>query len=84
MTRNGRGEEVGTVNVHREQLAHALDGVVGRLKIFTKACAGDQVVNLAVLGQDVRNTLVDALRIGHICEMGSDLGGSVQEGILSA
>lgn len=60
---DGCRKEVGTVDIDGEQLAHALDGVVGGLEVLGEARGGDQVVNLAVLGQDLGDAGMDALWI---------------------
>lgn len=60
---DGGGEEVGPVDVDGEQLAHAVDGVVGRLEVLGEAGRGHEVVNLAVARQDLVDTGLDALRV---------------------
>lgn len=67
-------EQVGAVHVDGEQLAHALDRVVSGLEVFTETGAGHQIVNLAMLREDLGDAVVDTSRIRHVGEVGSDLG----------
>lgn len=53
MPRNRRREQIRPVNVHPPQLAHAVDWVGDRLKVLGEAGRGYEVVNPAVLGDDL-------------------------------
>lgn len=72
---DGGGEEVGAVDVDGEQLAHALDGVVGCVVVLGEARGRDQVVDLAVLREDVGDAGADRFRVRHVGVVGGDLGG---------
>lgn len=72
---DGGGEEVGAVDVDGEQLAHAVDGVVGGVVVLGEARGRDQVVDLAVLGEDVGDAGADRVRVRHVGVVGGDLGG---------
>lgn len=67
-------KEVGAVYIDRKQLAHAVNWVVGGLEVLTEAGAGDEVVNLAVLREDLGDTVVDAVGVGDIGKVSSDSG----------
>lgn len=73
---DGGGEEVGAVDVDGEQLAHALDGVVGGVVVLGEARGRNQVVDLAVLREDVGHAGADRVRVRHVGVVGGDLGGS--------
>lgn len=74
---NGRGEEVGAVDVDGEQLAHTLDGVVGGVVVLGEAGGRDQVVDLAVLRDDVGDAGADRVRIRHVGVVGRHFWGPV-------
>ena len=59
-------EEVGAVDVDIPELAHAVDGVVDGLEVLGEAGAGDQVVDLAVLHENVVDAALHRLRVGDI------------------
>lgn len=67
-------KQVGAVHIDRKQLAHAVNGVVGGLEVLTEACAGDEVVNLAVLRENFGNAVVDAVGVGDIGKVSGDSG----------
>lgn len=67
-------KQVGAVHIDREQLAHALNGVVSGLEVLAEAGAGDEVVNLAVLREDLSDAVVDAVGVGDIGEVSGDPG----------
>lgn len=67
-------KQVGAVHIDREQLTHALNGVVSGLEVLAEAGAGDEVVNLAVLREDLGDAVVDAVGVGDIGEVSSDSG----------
>lgn len=72
---DGSGEEVGAVDVDGEQLAHALDGVVSGVVVLCEARGRDQVVDLAVLREDVGDARGDRVLVRHVGVVGRHLGG---------
>lgn len=72
---DGGREEVGAVDVDGEQLSHALDGVVCGVVVLGEARGRDQVVDLAVLREDVGDAGGDRVRVRHVGVVGRDLGG---------
>lgn len=73
---DGGGEEVGAVDVDGEQLAHAVDGVVGGVVVLGEAGRRDQVVDLAVLREDVGDARGHRVRVRHVGVVGRHLWGS--------
>lgn len=84
---DGGGEEVGAVDVHGEQLPHALDGVVCGVVVLGEARGRDQVVDLAVLLEDVCDAGADRVRVRHVGVVSRHLGGPgmgvSREGVVS-
>lgn len=56
---NGGSEKICSVDVDAPELAHPVDGVVDGLEVLGEAGRGDEVVDLAVLGQDLGYAGVD-------------------------
>jgi len=77
MAGDGRGEKVGAVNVDGPQLAHAVDGVVDGLKVLGEAGRGDEVVDLAVLLNDLGDAGLDRLGVGDVGVVSRDPGDAV-------
>ena len=67
-------EEVSAVNVDVPELAHAVDRVVDGLEVLGEAGAGDQVVDLAVLHDDVVDAALHRLWVGDIRVVRRHLG----------
>lgn len=70
------GKQPGAIDVDGIKLAHTVDGILGGIEVLGEAGRGYEVVNLAMLSNDVGNTGVDALLVGYIGVVSSDLGGS--------
>lgn len=73
---DGSSEEVSAVDVHSEQLAHALNRVCDGLKVLGEAGGSDEVVDAAVLVDDLGDASVDRLLVGHVGLVGSYSGES--------
>lgn len=73
------GEEVGAIDVDGPELAHALDGVVDGLEVLGEAGRGDEVVDLAVGGDDLGDAGFDGLGVRDIGVVGCDFGDAVRE-----
>jgi hypothetical protein len=84
MSGHGSGKEVGSVDVNAPELAHAINGIVNGLVVLGEPGAGNEVVNLAVLADNVINAGLDAIRVGDISVMGSDLGCAGRAWVLPA
>lgn len=78
------GEQVCAVYVDAPQLTHAINGVVDSIEVLSESSAGDEVVNLAVLLDDVVDAALNRVRIRHIGEVSGDLGDLVSTGVLLA
>jgi hypothetical protein len=59
MPRHSRGKQIGPVDIDPPQLAHAVDRVGDGLKVLGKPGRGHQVVDLAVLGDDLGDAGLD-------------------------
>lgn len=84
MAGNRRGKQVCAIDVDAPQLAHAVDGVVDSLKVLCEAGRGDEVVNLAMLLNDLGNTGIDGRGIRDIGIVSSDLGNPGGQALKSA
>lgn len=71
---DGRGKQVCAVDVDAPELAHAVNGVVDGLKVFGEAGRGDEMVNLAMLLDDLGNAGVDGGGVGHVSVVSGDSG----------
>lgn len=56
---NAGGKKIGAVNIDIPELSHTIDWVVDCLKVLGKASAGDQVIDLSMLLEDIVNTGLD-------------------------
>ncbi len=74
MTGDGRSKQVCAVDVDAPELAHAVNGVVDSLKVLREAGRGDEVINLAVLLNDLGNAGVDGRGIGNVGVVSGDFG----------
>lgn len=74
MTSDRGGEKVGTVDVDGPELAHALDGVVDGLEVLGETSRCDEVVDLAVGGEDLGDAGVDGLGVRDVSVVGGNLG----------
>ena len=77
------GKEVGAVNVDSPELTHTLDGVGDGVKVLGEAGRSDEVVNLAVLLDDVGDAGVDRGRVRDVGVMSSDLRDTLGVGVLA-
>ena len=78
MLRNSHGVEVGPVHVDSPKLLDAVVGVRDGIVVLGESGRCHQVVDSAMLFQDVRKRLVDRRRARDIAEMGCDFGNSVK------
>jgi len=67
------GEEVCSVNVDTPQLLDTVVWVVDGVEVLGETSRGDQVVDLAVVANDILDTAVNGLRVGDIGVVSSDL-----------
>lgn len=67
------GKQVCAVDVDGPQLAHAVDGVVDGLEVLGEAGRGDEVVDLAVGGEDLGDATVDRVGVGDVGVVGRHL-----------
>lgn len=81
---DGRGEEVGTVDVDGPELAQAVDGVVDGLEVLGEAGRGDEVVDLAVGGDHLSDARLHGLGVRDVGVVCSDLGDAGVGGAESA
>lgn len=65
VTGDTSGEEVGAINVDTPQLLDTLVRVGDCVKVLGEACGGDEVVNLAVLGNDLLDDSADTIGVGN-------------------
>lgn len=71
---DGDGEQVSAVDVDGPELAHAVDRVVDGIVVLGEAGTGDEVVDLAVLLDDLVDASLDRVGVGHVGVMGRHLG----------
>lgn len=76
MLGNGDSEEICAIYVDAPQLAHAVNRVVDSVVVLGETGAGDKVVDLSVLLDDLVNTLLNRVCIRYIGVMSGDLGHS--------
>ena len=57
------GKEVGAVNIYTPELSHPVDWVRDCLKVLGETGRGHEVVDLAVLADDLRNGCIDRLGV---------------------
>lgn len=74
MTGYGRGKQVRAIDINSEQLAHALNGVIDCLEVLSEASRGDEVVDLAVRGQNIGQASVDTGGVRYVGVVCCDLG----------
>lgn len=84
MAGDAGGKQVGSVHVDSPKLSQALDGVVDGLKVLGEACRGDEVVDLAVLLDNLPDAGFDGPGIGDIGIVGADFGNSRKRGTILA
>lgn len=65
-------EKVSAVNVDTPELLHAVWWVCDGIKVFGEAGRCHQVVNLAVILDNVGNDLLDRHVVGHVTVVGCD------------
>lgn len=78
------GEEVGAVDVDVPELAHTVDRIVDGLEVLGEAGRGDEVVDLAVLLDDVVEAGPDRGLVRHVGVVGGDLGHAGGARVLAA
>lgn len=76
------GEEISTIDINGPQLAHAVDWVVDGVVVLGETCAGDQIVDLAVLFDDFLNARLYRVGVRYVGEMGRHLGYPGRSGVL--
>lgn len=69
--------QVGTVNIDSPELLYAVMGVGDGIVVLGEASRCNEVVDLAVLLQDLGKRLVDRRRARDVAEMCCDLGNSM-------
>lgn len=74
MTSDRGSEKVGAVDIDGPELAHTLDGVVDGLKVLSETSRCDEVVDLAVGGENLGDAGVDGLGVGDVSVVGGNLG----------
>ena len=77
MSSNTSGEEVGAVDIDTPELLHAVMRVRDGIKVFGKARAGNEAINLAMGTDDLGNGMVDAVGIGDVGVMGGHAWGTM-------
>ena len=77
MTSDSRSEEICPIYIDAPKLLDAIERVGNGIEILSKASRGDQVVNLAVITDNLLDGRVDRVRIGDIGVMGGNLGSAV-------
>lgn len=74
---NINGEKVCAVDIDTPQLLHTVEGVVDGLEVLGEAGRRDQVIDLAVLGQDFGHRIAHRVGVSDVGIMGGDLGHTV-------
>lgn len=75
----GDGEEVGPVHVDAPQLLHPLVWVRYGVVVLSEARGGHEVVDLAMVRDNLADGLVDGGGLGNVGVVGGDFGNSVDE-----
>ncbi len=63
---HGRGKQIGAVDIDAPELPHAVDRVGDGFKVLGEARRRDQVVDPAVLGDDLGNASLDTGLVGDV------------------
>lgn len=71
-------EEVGAVDVDAPELLDAIERILNRVEVLGEASRGHQVVDLAVLANDLGKDIRDRVGGGNIGVVGGDLGDTNQ------
>ena len=79
---DGARPDVGTVDIDTPELLHTVVRVGDGVKVFGETGRSDQVVNLAVLLDDIGENGVHRIGVGHVGIVSSDLGESVYKLVL--
>lgn len=78
---HGCSKQICTVDVYAPEFAQAINWIVDSFKIFGESGRGDEVVNLTVGLDDLRNTRLDRVWIGNIgivrCNIWNMLGAGI-------
>lgn len=77
MTSNAGSEQVASINIDGPALLHALRRVVDGIEVLGETRGGDEVVDVAVLGNDVLDGLVDRFGAANIGVVGGDPGRTI-------
>jgi hypothetical protein len=78
------GEEVGAIDVDTPELLHAVVWVLDGVEVLGEAGGGDQMVDLAMVLDDLSKDRVDRLWVGDICVVSSDSGDLLSSRIFRA
>lgn len=76
MLRNSDGEEICPVDIHAPELADAVNGVVDGFEVLGEACGGDEIIDLAVLLENLGDGGFDGFLGGDVGVMGRYFGTS--------
>lgn len=74
--RDGDSKQVCSIHVDTPQLSYSLNWVVDCLEVLCESCRCDQIVDLAMLRDDLGNGGFDGFLGRYIGVMGSDFGNS--------
>lgn len=78
---DGDSEEVCTVHVNAPKLAHTVDRVIDSIVVFGEPCAGDEVVDLSVLLNDLVDAALHRVGIRHVGVVSGHLRHSMRAGV---
>lgn len=74
MFRDARRKQISSIHIHPPKLLHPLVRVGDGVVVLREAGRGDEVINLAVLGDDLAEGLVDRIGGCNVAVVGGDLG----------
>lgn len=77
MTGDPGCEQIGAVNIDAPKLLHPVIGVGNCVEVLGETSGGNQVVNFAVILDDVLDGIIDGVWIGDIGVVSCDFGNSM-------
>ena len=72
------GPEVSAIDVDAPELVQTVGWIIHGVKILSETSRGDEVIDFAVICQNLGQAGIDRFGVGNIREMGSDFGMAVK------
>lgn len=72
------GPEVSAIDVDTPKLVQTVGRIINGIEILSEASRGDEVIDFAVICQNLGKAGIDRFGVGNIREMGCDFGMAVK------